>query len=363
MTGAPSQRDPNARTGPDARRTAPAVTVDLAVSSRGVRITAPLRPGRITAVLGPNGAGKSTLLGAIAGTVPARGSVTVGGRDLQGLPLHERRVTHLGQDPTVFDHLSVLANAAYGPRATGASRARAEDRGRTMLREVGLEGFERRRARKLSGGQAQRLAIARALATDPEVLLLDEPFAALDVTGRSRLRALVQRLLAGRTVLLVTHDLVDVLALSDDVLVLEEGRLVQHGPREEVLSAPATAFLAELTGRVLLNGRTRDGRLTTDGGLVLPAPTDGSVAGERRILLDPRQVRLTADGPGEELPVTAVDPVGAQLLVRLGEIAALVDPEQAEQLGLLDTGATVRALVPPEALHVYAGTDERDSQH
>lgn len=362
MSTPAAPRGPQHADAADPAPRAPEVTVDLAVPARGVAITARLRPGRTTAVLGPNGAGKSTLLAAIAGTVPAQGTVIIGGRDLQGVALHRRGVTHLGQNPAVFGHLSVLANAAYGPRAAGVPRARAEARGRELLGMVGLQDLAGRRARELSGGQAQRLAIARALASDPQLMLLDEPFAALDVTGRARLRALVQRLLVGRTVLLVTHDLVDVLALADDLLVLEDGRVLQHGPREEILEQPRSAFLAELTGRVLLHGRVAGGRLHTVGGLDLPVAAEGPT-GERHVLLDLRRVRLTVDGPGFDLPVRAVDPVGAQLLVRLGEIAAIVAPATARALDVFAPGARVRAEVPPQALHVYAGPDERDPQH
>lgn len=261
--------------------------VDITVPERHVAVHTRLRAGRITAVLGPNGAGKSTMLGAISGAVPAAGSVRIDGEEILHRRMHARGVTHLSQDPTLFTHLSVMANVAYGLRARGVSARESRARGRELLDAVGLGGLEKRSAGELSGGQGQRLALARALATDPHLLLLDEPFAALDVASRARLRSLVRRMLTGRTALLVTHDLLDVLSLADDVLVLENGRVVQYGACEEVLAQPRTAFLAQLTGKVLARGRIdKDAGsgdaawVVTDGGLRLPVPESASVSRE-----------------------------------------------------------------------------------
>lgn len=259
--------------------------VDITVPERHVAVHTCLRPGRITAVLGPNGAGKSTMLGAISGAVPAAGRIRIDGDEILHRPMHTRGATHLSQDPTLFTHLSVMANVAYGVRARGMSARESRVRGRELLDAVGLGGLEKRSAGELSGGQGQRLALARALATDPHVLLLDEPFAALDVASRTRLRSLVRRMLTGRTALLVTHDVLDVLGLADDVLVLENGRVVQYGACEEVLAQPRTAFLAQLTGKVLARGRLEKDAgsgdaawVVTDGGLRLPVAESASVS-------------------------------------------------------------------------------------
>lgn len=359
------------------RRMRALLEIDARCPLRDVELRAVLRPGRTTAVIGPNGAGKSTLLGMVAGTVGAEGRVRLGERDLAGIPLHRRRVTHLAQDPVVFEHLSVLGNAAYGLRSQGVPRRAAEARARELLTRVGLDGLERRRASRLSGGQAQRLALVRALATDPDAVLLDEPFSALDVAARGELRELVARLLAGRTALMVTHDLLDVLALADDVLVLEQGRVRQLGERQEVLERPRSAFLARLLGASLTDGvatargpRAEGMRavgmrvqgVRTRGGLDLPArAVDECAPGERvHVLLDPARIALvpeeemrTGDDAVIDAQIASLDRLGADLLVRCGELCARVPLREADAVGSLRPGAAVRLRVPSDAVRIY----------
>jgi molybdate transport system ATP-binding protein len=205
-------------------------------------------PGEVLVVIGPNGAGKSSLLRAIAGLEP--GHVHIDGEDWTGRPVSQRRVGYVFQDQSLFPHLSALDNVAFGPRARGVARHRAEDTARAWLDRFGIAELADRKPRHLSGGQAQRVALARALATDPAVLLLDEPFTGLDVSVQMALRIeLGQHLrdFAGAT-LLVTHDAIDALTIADRVLVLDEGRVAQVGSPAEVSARPRTEHVARLVG-------------------------------------------------------------------------------------------------------------------
>ena len=240
---------------------APWLRLRAGVAERGFDLDLALDAGEHLAVLGPNGAGKSTLLGLLAGTVrPDSGRAELAGRTLfdsatrTWQPPHTRGIAMLAQDPLLFPHLSVLENVAFGPRANGAGRTVARERAEHWLAEVDATEFAGRRATELSGGQAQRVAIARALATEPELLLLDEPLAALDVSVAPAIRRLLARVLAGRTTLVVTHDLLDALLLSDRALVLESGAAVEDGPTEEVLQRPRTPFAARLAELNLVRG-------------------------------------------------------------------------------------------------------------
>lgn len=209
------------------------------------------RPGSVVAVIGPNGSGKTTLVESVAGTLtgpPAR--VRYDGADWTSRPPQERSVGLVFQDHLLFPHLDARANVAFGLRARGVPRRRAADEADRWLQRLGVGDHARRRPGQLSGGQAQRVAIARALASGPEVLLLDEPFAALDLAVAAGLRDLLAehvRAFDGVSVL-TTHDALDVRALADRVLVLEAGRVVQDDTPAAVAEAPATPHAARLLG-------------------------------------------------------------------------------------------------------------------
>lgn len=243
------------------------------LSARDHETTLVVDPGQTVAVIGANGAGKSTLVGLLSGLLLADdGRMTVGDDVLtdtttntQVLP-HRRRVVLLGQRPLLFPHLDVRGNAEFGPRASGAEApaALAHD----ALRDTGALALAGEPATALSGGQASRVALARALACHPRALLLDEPFAALDVASapaaRVALAAAVRK--AQCPTVLVTHDLLDVLALADRVVVLESGRVVEQGTVTEVLTAPTSSFAAQLAGVNVVHGTQQGAGVLALGG-------------------------------------------------------------------------------------------------
>ena len=235
--------------------------VAFELPERDVVVDLEVEAGRTTALIGPNGSGKSTVCSVVAGLLDAEnGQVVLGGRVLDGpggfVRAGRRQVALLSQEPGVFTHMSVLGNVVFALRCQGVSRAEATRRARAELAAVGADHLASRPGGALSGGQAARVALARALATGPRLLVLDEPMAALDVTARQEMRRLVARRCAeeGLTLLLVTHDVLDLTALAEDVVVLDRGRVVEQGPTARILSAPRSDFVAHLTGTAVLTG-------------------------------------------------------------------------------------------------------------
>ena len=172
------------------------------------------------------------------------------------MPAHARGVAMLSQQAMLFPHMTAAANVGYAPRCKGQSRSAARATAHRWLEAVGAADLAERRPAQLSGGQAQRVAVARALAAEPRLLLLDEPMAALDVTAAPALRRLLREILRdnGRTAIIVTHDLLDALAIADKVIVVEGGRVVESGPVRRVLSAPRSGFAARIAGVNLVSG-------------------------------------------------------------------------------------------------------------
>jgi molybdate transport system ATP-binding protein len=330
------------------------VTLDLDVglAARGLDVALEVADGETLALLGPNGAGKSTTLGVVAGTLrPDDGRVALDGRTLAHVaggrvrawvPPHDRQVALLAQEPLLFPHLSVADNVAFGPRAQGAGRREAAARAAAWLDRVGVADLAARRPSTLSGGQAQRVAVARALAARPRLLLLDEPMAALDVDVAPALRQTLRHVLADQTTVITTHDVLDALLLADRVAVVDGGRVVEQGPTAQVLARPRSAFAASLAGLNLWTGVwTGDGVRTDDGAVVHghhgPGVPDGAAA---VAAFRPAAVAVfLAPVPGSPrnlLPgtVRTVEPHGDLLRVRGDQVAADVTPQAVAELGL-----------------------------
>jgi iron(III) transport system ATP-binding protein len=207
--------------------------------------------GQFFTLLGPSGCGKTTLLRMLAGfVVPDSGRIWFGDRDVTALPVHKRGVGMVFQDYALFPDRSALANVMYGLEARGLPAAEAKKRAMAMLQRVGLADYADRSPAKLSGGQRQRVAMARALVIEPQLLLLDEPLAALDVKLRVELRAMVRELqLESKvTTVFVTHDQEEALALSDVIAVMDRGRIVQIGTPTEIYAHPVDAYTADFLG-------------------------------------------------------------------------------------------------------------------
>lgn len=260
-------------------------------------------PGEVVALLGPNGSGKTTVLRCIAGLLALdAGRIELGGRVVDD-PAHDvfvrtedRRVGMVFQHNALFPHLTIRQNIEFGPRSrrAGDPQARADH----WVQRLNLGDVAERRPGEVSGGQAQRCALGRALASDPNALLLDEPLAALDVGTRAQVRSELRTHLRAfeRGCLLVTHDPLDALILADRIVVIERGRVVQRGSVAEVAARPMTEYVAALMGVSLIRGRASDGVIECDGGGTLVsanADAHGSVVA----LVRPQAVSLHANRP------------------------------------------------------------------
>ncbi len=308
----------------------PGFTLDVALR---------VAPGEVLAVLGPNGAGKSTLLDVLVGLLrPDAGHVRVHGRTLTDaaarvhVPVHRRGVGLLAQQPLLFPHLSALANVAFGPRAQGTPRRAALARARELLDAVDAGGLADRRPGQLSGGQQQRVALARALAAGPDLMLLDEPLAALDVDATPAMRALLRRTVRGataggrdRSAVLVTHSALDALVLADRVVVLTDGTVVEEGPVREVLARPRSPFAARVAGLDLVPGTACPEGLRTADGLVVAGHAEQTVDGEAAVAVFPPAAvavfgRRPHGSPRNVVPVrlAAVEPHGDLVRLRAG---------------------------------------------
>lgn len=344
------------------------IRIDATVTARNVTLDLDLPDAACTAVIGPNGAGKSTLVGLVSGALrPDRGDVVVHGRRLAGdgafVAPHKRGVALLEQRSLLFPHLDVLANAMFGARSRGVPKPRAAEIALAQLRGVGCGDLASRKPHQLSGGQAQRVALARALAMDPDVVLLDEPMAALDVAAAPRMRSLLRSHLSGRTSVLVTHDLLDVLTLASHVVVLEAGRVAEQGSVAEVLARPRSRFLADFTGVNLLAGQLVDGGLRLRGGPVIRGLMgDDATSGPGWASVPANAVglhRMDPHGsPRNAFPVTviAVEPRGtvARVSVELAgqQLAADLTASAVAELGV-EPGARLVAAIKATAVTLY----------
>ncbi|MBA3490341.1 MAG: ABC transporter ATP-binding protein [Longispora sp.] len=257
------------------------------------RVDLSVPAGALLAVLGPSGCGKTTLLRCLAGfTHVDAGVIEVSGRAVTGLPPERRRIAVVPQEGALFPHLSVAGNVNYGLDRADRRSGRVQE----VLALVGLTGYESRMPHQLSGGQQQRVAVARALAPRPPLVLLDEPFSALDATLRSDLRRDVRAALRAdrATALLVTHDQDEAMSMADIVAVMRDGRIVQTGLPGEVYRAPADTWVASFVGdAVLLPATVRAGLATTTLGLL---PVSGPDTDDATVLIRPEHIEIGAQG-------------------------------------------------------------------
>jgi len=261
--------------------------------------------GELVTLLGPSGCGKTTTLRMVAGLEAVSGGrVLIGGRDVTTRAANERDVSMVFQSYALFPHMSVLENVCYGPVSAGTDKAKARDLARAKLAMLGLSGLESRLPSELSGGQQQRVAVARSLVLEPAVLLFDEPLSNLDARLRRRVREEIRELqqALALTVIYVTHDQEEALAVSDRVIVMEGGRIAQQGAPQELYDAPASRFLADFIGDAnLVDGVVRrvDGAATFEaGGVPARVPVRDVADGPATLAVRPHRLRLVAPGQG-----------------------------------------------------------------
>ncbi len=332
---------------------------ELQVASEGVVV-----------LLGPNAAGKTTLLRALAGLIPIEtGRIVLDGIVVDDpsrsiwVPTEQRPIGVVFQDYLLFPHLSVLDNVAFGLRARGAGRHAAKDAATSWLERVGLSDHAGERPKALSGGQAQRVALARALATDPRLLLLDEPLSAMDAGARAELRRDLTRHLASfeGTALVVTHDPIEAMTLGDQLVVLEKGRVIQCGTPEELASRPRSDYVAQLVGLNLFRGSACAETIELAGGERIISATPTDCDGEVFVVISPHAIalhRVHPEGsPRNVWPGTAgaLDVVGERIRVHVaGPVPLVAEVTPAAVAALhLGEGGPVFASVKATEVEVY----------
>jgi putative spermidine/putrescine transport system ATP-binding protein len=330
----------------------------------GLSLTVPA--GGLTALLGPSGSGKSTLLRMIAGIVePDAGDIRLGDRSILGSPPDRRGVVMVFQNAPLFPHLTLAGNVGFGLRMRGLPAAEITPRVATMLDRVQLSGLGDRRPSELSGGQAQRGALARALILSPDLLLLDEPLSNLDAGLRDEMRGLIRSLQQDTktTMLVVTHDQAEAVALADRVALMLNGQLAQEATPWEMYRHPASVEVARFFGGVnFLQGRADAAGFHCALGC-LPLPV-GSAHGPGTLTIRPEAIRLGQAPDSFPAQVLSTTFLGTQLKVtlRIGE-ATLQVLTAPDELPKLATGAKVFARLPAHALWVIPdGTWLRKAQ-
>jgi putative spermidine/putrescine transport system ATP-binding protein len=327
-----------------------------AVQMRGIRhcfaavpviedITLEIAAGELVALLGPSGCGKSTLLRILAGLqVQSEGEVHIGGQRVDGLAPRQRGVGIVFQNYALFPHMTVAANVAYGLEANGVARRDAAQKAMQMLEMVRMEAFAKRHPRELSGGQQQRVALARTLAVEPRILLLDEPFAALDKNLRLDMQIEIRRLQRelNITTVMVTHDQEEAMSMADRVAVLNRGRLEQYDPAVAIYDQPATPFVATFVGTanllpVTLRVHGNQCLADFDDGAVLAVAQPGPWrdAGAALLAVRPEQWAWQLPQPG----------ASARQLLATVQLAMPIGPTLVVDLQT-DAGHTVKISVP-----------------
>ena len=334
---------------------------DLAVALPGFAledIQLHVAAGEAFDLLGPTGAGKTLLLEAIVGVVPVhRGRILIGGRDVTGLPPERRRIGIVYQDHALFPHLTVEENIVFGQRYCGAAPPRLDH----LIRRLGLAALLKRRIHSLSGGEKQRVALARSLAVAPSVLLLDEPLTALDPNFREDIRGLIKTLHrdTGITLLMVTHDFAEAHFLAQRTAVMHRGRIEQVGAVETVFAHPETAFVAAFVGMKNLFPARIDGDTAQIDGIRLRCCPQGN--GFRSLAIRPEHIRLSrrphADGGPNQLAgrLQRVLNRGFYADVRVeveGVPFYAIDNRRQPDLPPLSEGDAVYLAIAPEAIHL-----------
>ncbi len=335
-------------------------------------VTLEVAAGELVALLGPSGCGKTTLLRIIAGFITqTSGKVVVGGRRIDELPPARRNVGIVFQNNALFPHMTVAENVGYGLAARATDRAAARKRTTEMLEMVQLGHLAERLTKQLSGGQQQRVALARALAIEPRVLLLDEPFSALDKSLRLDMQIEIKRIqrAAGTTAIIVTHDQEEALGMADRVAVLSQGKLEQFAPPSQVYDTPATYFVNQFVGTANVLAGTLDA-LGSDGATV--RLDDGTLLSTRRpsaslavgskvvACVRPENMRLSVDGMAGSLGGTVElgMPLGATIVHEIRTASGLrlkLTEPRAPGTGPREAGTAVQVMpVSPASVTVFA---------
>jgi molybdate transport system ATP-binding protein len=311
-----------------------------------------VEPGELVVLVGPNGAGKSTLLRAIGGLLAIdSGRVELDGELLDDpetdhfVPARQRSIGVVFQDRLLFDHMSILDNVAFGLRSRGTRRRQAHRAARDWLERLGLAELAGSRPPQLSGGQAQRVALGRALAFKPRLLLLDEPFAALDATTRVEVRRDLRRHLATLDTpkIVVTHDPVEAVTIADRIVVLEAGHVTQDGVPDDVRARPRSRYVADLIGINLLRGTLRDRNIELPGGERVAVAAHDIRPGMVTATVHPHSItlhRTRPDGSARNTWQTTIEDVdneGERIRVRVGApvpLAIEITPSAQSELAL-----------------------------
>jgi putative spermidine/putrescine transport system ATP-binding protein len=331
-------------------------------------VTLDVKGGELVALLGPSGCGKTTLLRAIGGFITqTEGHIVVGGQSVDHLPPNKRSVGIVFQNYALFPHMTAAENVAYGLEARRMPTADVKSRVEQMLALVKLSALAKRYPRELSGGQQQRVALARALAIRPSILLLDEPFAALDKNLRLDMQIEIKRIqrLAGTTTLIVTHDQEEALSMADRVAVFNQGRLEQFGTPTEVYDQPASLFVNTFVGTAnrlmgtLLAVLGAEARVRLDGGgeIRTRAPRGAMAPGEPVVAcVRPEQLRIV-DGDGILGTVEMGLPLGAVIVheIRIdGGFGLKVSEPRTVGMEPRSAGSTVAVRpISPEAVSIF----------
>lgn len=332
-------------------------------------------PAETLVIIGPSGCGKTTTLNAIAGLVaPDEGRIALNGTTYwdsnQNIDIcaEQRHVGYVFQDFALFPHMTAAENVAYGLRARRTPRREITERVQEALQLAGITHLAQSRPGSLSGGERQRVALARAIACNARILLLDEPMGSLDAQTRSSVRGELQRLLRslGRVAIMVTHDYVDALTFGDKICVMDRGKVLQMGEREEMLQRPRSRFVAELTGVNFFAGEIRSGPTNGlaevwVGETRISAAADHQVAGDTLLTFFPSDVTLTAEAPADQdrnvfrTQVRDIVHMGDKVRVSLDGSLAMSAEIPATTLERLElsAGQTVFASVPPTAVRTY----------